>query len=100
MEIMNIEEKGRFDKMEQHIKEIQHDIANVLSALVGNDANGNKGFVHEISEIKEKQAEFSLKLRDLELELIKKESVVSILKWILGVATGIGIPLIIYLITK
>lgn len=97
---MNLEKKGRFDKMEQHIKEIQQDIANVLSALVGNDANGNKGFVHEIIEIKEKQTEFSLKLRDLELELVKKESVVSILKWILGVATGIGVPLIIYLITK
>lgn len=95
---MNVEEKNKFDRMEQHIKEIQKDISNILSALVGNVANGNNGLIHEMQNLKEKQTSFELMLNKFKEDSIRKDGVINVLKWILAVVTSISIPVISYFI--
>lgn len=95
---MNVEEKNKFDRMEQHIKEIQKDISNILSALVGNVANGNNGLIHEMQNMKEKQGEFERELISIRQELIKSNSINNILKWILTGVTTLSISVISYFI--
>ncbi len=93
---MTTEEKNKFDRMESHIKEIQKDIANILSALVGNVANGNNGLIHEMQELKQKQSSLELAMTKYKEDSIRKDGVINILKWILAVVTSISVPVISY----
>ena len=98
---MNAEEKNRFDRMEEHIKFIQRDLADILSALRGNQVNGNTGMVHEIKEIKEKLSKQEIKLRQLTEENIRNKQVIRILEWILGFVTAVaGGSILIFLNSK
>jgi len=101
MSDMNAEEKNRFDRMEEHIKFIQRDLADILSALRGNQVNGNTGMVHEIKDIKEKLINQDVKLRNLTEESIRHKQVIKILEWVLGFVTAIaGGAILIFLNSK
>jgi uncharacterized protein (UPF0335 family) len=62
-------ESERIDRVENHLKFIKSDVNDVLSALIGTDANGKKGLVPEVAII---QAD--IKLLKTEIELIKLEN--------------------------
>jgi len=101
MSEMNAEEKTRFDRMEEHIKFIQRDLADILSALRGNQANGNTGMVHEIKDIKDRLVEQEVKLRHLTEESIRNKQVIKILEWVLGFVTAVaGGTILIFLNSK
>jgi hypothetical protein len=78
-------ESERIDRVENHLKFIKSDVNDVLSALIGTDANGKKGIVPEVAII---QAD--IKLIKTEIELLKlsngkKEIVFEQLKYGFGV---------------
>lgn len=85
---MTIEEKNRFDRMEQHIDRIQKDISNILNALVGNEINGNKGLIHKVHFLEEEQEKQYLEIVKLKDQNIKNETLISTLKWVLGGIIG------------
>ena len=49
---MTTEDKGRLDRMEQHLLLIKEDLQHISSALVGSKVNGNKGVISDIDSIK------------------------------------------------
>lgn len=59
-------ESEKIDRVEQHLRLMKSDVNDVLSALIGTDANGKKGLVPEVAII---QSE--IKLIKSEIELIK-----------------------------
>jgi hypothetical protein len=96
---MNTEEKFKLDRMEQHIKEIQKDIANILNALIGNSVNGNTGITSEIRDIKEEQKLLHEKIELLETNKIKNDTLLWIMQWVLGVISTIFTGVAIYWFT-
>ena len=100
MEPMTAEEKHRFDRVEQHIKEMQKDLTNILSALVGNQANGNKGFVHSFDDFNKRLDEQDAKIELLQKTKIEHDVATRIGAWVIGILSSIGIGLTIYYSTK
>ena len=49
---MNVDEKGRFIKMEQSVEEIKTDISVIRTALVGNELSNDKGLVGGLVVVK------------------------------------------------
>lgn len=78
-------EQERFDRVDQHLKLMKQDVNDVLTALIGTDANGKKGILHDINalqlEIKKIQSEIEL----IKLENSKKDLIFEQLKYGLGV---------------
>lgn len=62
-------EQERFDRVDQHLKLMKSDVNDVLTALVGTNANGKKGLVSDVNKI-----EAEVKLIKAEIELIKLEN--------------------------
>jgi energy-converting hydrogenase Eha subunit B len=51
---MNIEEKQRFEKMEQSVQKIEKDISEIKSAIVGNDLTGDNGMIGKVGTLEKK----------------------------------------------
>ena len=51
---MNVEEKQRFEKMEQSVQKIEQDISVIKSAIIGNELSGDKGLVGKVEQLEEK----------------------------------------------
>jgi hypothetical protein len=62
-------EQERFDRVDQHLKLMKSDVNDVLTALVGTNANGKKGLISDVNKI-----EAEVKLIKAEIELIKLEN--------------------------
>ena len=45
---MTADEKEKFTKMEQSVEEIKYDIAQIKSALLGNEMSGDRGIIGQI----------------------------------------------------
>lgn len=81
--------EDRIYLVEQHLKEIQKDISNISSALVGNKENGNRGFIHEIKDIKDEVVEIQKELNKLQKEFIKKDLYISKLEYVICFVIGV-----------
>lgn len=82
---MDANEKGRFDRMEEHIIQLQKSVEQVLNAITGNSLNGNRGIVRDISDLKQDQADFNSRLKTIEDQENKSSGYVDMLK--LGIKT-------------
>jgi chromosome segregation ATPase len=86
--------------VEQHLKEIQKDIANISSALVGNKENGNRGFIHDVSDLTQEVTELKSDMSELKLEVSKKDLYISKLEYGLFFVIGIVVTVIVNSIIK
>ena len=60
---MTADEKEKFTKMEQSVEEIKYDIAQIKSALIGNEMSGDRGIIGQVTLQK---AEMDYLKKDLE----------------------------------
>jgi len=97
---MEIKIEERINLVEQHLKEIQKDISNISSALVGNKENGNKGFVHKIEDLTHEMIEVKAEIYNLKNDVSKKDLYISKLEYILAFIVGVIITAAITLIFK
>lgn len=86
--------------VEQHLKEIQKDISNISSALVGNKENGNRGFIHELKDLKQDVINITTELSEIKLDLSKKDLYISKLEYFGTFVIGAFIASIVTLIVK
>jgi hypothetical protein len=70
MSDMNVEEKKRFDKMEDVIEKIEKDINEIKTAFLGNSMSGDKGFKGQIEILNVEQ-----KLLKEEVKMLREERV-------------------------
>ena len=78
-------ESERIDRVENHLKFIKSDVNDVLAALIGTDANGNKGLVPEVAIIQADIRLLKLEIESIKLTNGKKEIVFEQLKYGVGV---------------
>jgi seryl-tRNA synthetase len=86
--------------VEQHLKEIQKDISNISTALIGNKENGNRGFIHELKDVKQEVTELKIKLNDVEDQLIEKKIYINQLKYVVSIAIGVIVTIIVTSLIK
>lgn len=78
-------ESERIDRVENHLKFIKQDVNDVLSALIGTDANGKKGIVPEVAIIQSEIKLLKMEIEVIKLSNSKKEVVFEQLKYGFGV---------------
>ena len=82
---MNVDEKQRFEKMEQSVEEIKSDISEIKSALIGNPLSGDRGLIGQVNLLKQ-ELEFVRK----DLDVVQKENVrMTLIMKQLGFVTGV-----------
>ena len=95
---MTEDEKEKFTKMEQSVEEIKYDIAQIKSALLGNEMSGDRGIIGQMN-LQKAEIDFLKKdLDDLKKEAIKNGVVINQLKFVTGSAVIVIIGLIVKLI--
>ena len=62
---MTADEKEKFTKMEQSVEEIKYDIAQIKSALLGNEMSGDRGIIGQIGSQKSDIDIFKKELNEL-----------------------------------
>ena len=95
---MTTDEKEKFTKMEQSVEEIKYDIAQIKSALLGNEMSGDRGIIGQMTLQKAEMDFLKKDLDDLKKEAIKNGVIINQLKYVTGVAVVGVIALIIKLI--
>jgi hypothetical protein len=93
-------EQERFDRVDQHLKLMKQDVNDVLTALIGTDANGKKGIVHDINAIELEIKKIKQEIELIKLENSKKDLIFEQLKYGLGVLFVAFVGVIIKLITN
>lgn len=63
----------RMDAVEVHLKKLISNVESISMALVGNDMNGKKGLVKDISELKEQVTDLTDDFYNKKLEDVKKD---------------------------
>lgn len=91
-------ESERIDRVENHLKFIKSDVNDVLSALIGTDANGKKGIVPEVAIIQSEIKLIKLEIEAIKLANGKKEIVFEQLKYGFGVVFACFVGIILKLI--
>lgn len=95
---MTAEEKEKFTKMEQSVEEIKYDIAQIKSALLGNEMSGDRGIIGQVTLQKAEMDYLKKDLEDLKKEAIKNGVIINQLKYVAGasivVVIGIAVKLI------
>ena len=82
---MTADEKEKFTKMEQSVEEIKYDIAQIKSALLGNEMSGDRGIIGQVNLLKQ-ELEFVRK----DLDVVQKENVrITLIMKQLGFVTGV-----------
>ena len=82
---MNVDEKQRFEKMEQSVEEIKSDISEIKSALIGNTLSGDRGLIGQVNLLKN-ELEYVRK----DLNVVQKENVrITLIMKQLGFVTGV-----------
>jgi hypothetical protein len=95
---MTAEEKEKFTKMEQSVEEIKSDVAQIKSALIGNEISGDRGIIGQVTLLK---AEIDFLKKDLDIvqkEAVRNSVIINQLKYVAGTAVAGVIALIIKLI--
>jgi hypothetical protein len=95
---MTAEEKEKFTKMEQSVEEIKSDVAQIKSALIGNEISGDRGIIGQVTLLK---AEIDFLKKDLDVvqkEAVRNGVIINQLKYVAGTAVAGVIALIIKLI--
>lgn len=95
---MTAEEKEKFTKMEQSVEEIKYDIAQIKSALLGNEMSGDRGIIGQIGSQKSDIESFKKELNELKEQSLKNGVVINQLKYVSGGAVSGVIYLVIKLI--
>ena len=95
---MTADEKEKFTKMEQSVEEIKYDIAQIKSALLGNEMSGDRGIIGQVTLQKAEMDYLKKDLEDVKKEAIKNGVVINQLKYVAGasviVVIGIAVKLI------
>ena len=95
---MTAEEKEKFTKMEQSVEEIKYDIAQIKSALLGNEMSGDRGIIGQVTLQKAEMDYLKKDLEDVKKEAIKNGVIINQLKYVAGasviVVIGIAVKLI------
>lgn len=95
---MTIEEKARFDKMENNVEQIQSDVKEIKTALLGSTLSGEKGIVGRLNTIDTRQDCIELEIKELRDERVKNTVYVKIITWLVGIiGAGIILSIINYL---
>ena len=82
---MTADEKEKFTKMEQSVEEIKYDIAQIKSALIGNEMSGDRGIIGQVNLLKN-ELEYVRK----DLNVVQKENVrITLIMKQLGFVTGV-----------
>lgn len=87
---MNVDEKQRFEKMEQSVEEIRTDISVIKTALVGNELSNDKGLVGDILVLKAEQELLKAEVKQLTEEKIKNSIYIRLITW-LSAIIGTGV---------
>ena len=95
---MTADEKEKFTKMEQSVEEIKYDIAQIKSALLGNEMSGDRGIIGQMNLQKAEMDFLKKDLDDLKKEAIRNGVVINQLKFVTGSAVIVIIGLIVKLI--
>ena len=95
---MTADEKEKFTKMEQSMEEIKYDIAQIKSALLGNEMSGDRGIIGQVTLQKAEMDYLKKDLEDVKKEAIKNGVIINQLKYVAGasviVVIGIAVKLI------
>ena len=95
---MTADEKEKFTKMEQSVEEIKYDIAQIKSALLGNEMSGDRGIIGQVTLQKAEMDYLKKDLEDVKKEAIKNGVILNQLKYVAGasviVVIGIAVKLI------
>ena len=95
---MTADEKEKFTKMEQSVEEIRYDIAQIKSALLGNEMSGDRGIIGQVTLQKAEMDYLKKDLEDVKKEAIKNGVIINQLKYVAGasviVVIGIAVKLI------
>ena len=95
---MTADEKEKFTKMEQSVEEIKTDIAQIKSALIGNEMSGDRGIIGQVTLQKAEMDYLKKDLEDVKKEAIKNGVIINQLKYVAGasviVVIGIAVKLI------
>ena len=95
---MTADEKEKFTKMEQSVEDIKTDIAQIKSALIGNEMSGDRGIIGQVTLQKAEMDYLKKDLEDVKKEAIKNGVVINQLKYVAGasviVVIGIAVKLI------
>ena len=95
---MTPDEKEKFTKMEQSVEEIKYDIAQIKSALLGNEMSGDRGIIGQMTLQKAEMDFLKKDLDDLKKEAIKNGVYIDQLRYVTGGAVLVIIGLIVKLI--
>lgn len=95
---MTADEKEKFTKMEQSVEEIKYDIAQIKSALLGNEMSGDRGIIGQMALQKAEMDFLKKDLEDLKKEAIKNGVYIDQLRYVTGGAVLVIIGLIVKLI--
>ena len=95
---MTADEKEKFTKMEQSVEEIKYDIAQIKSALLGNEMSGDRGIIGQMTLQKAEMDFLKKDLDDLKKEAIKNGVYIDQLRYVTGGAVLVIIGLIVKLI--
>ena len=95
---MTADEKEKFTKMEQSVEEIKYDIAQIKSALLGDEMSGDRGIIGQVTLQKAEMDFLKKDLEDVKKEAIKNGVIINQLKYVAGasviVVIGIAVKLI------
>ena len=95
---MTADEKEKITKMEQSVEEIKYDIAQIKSALLGNEMAGDRGIIGQVTLQKAEMDYLKKDLEDVKKEAIKNGVIINQLKYVAGasviVVIGIAVKLI------
>lgn len=85
---MTAEEKTRFDSMEKSVTQIENDIAEIKSALLGNKISGEKGFRGQIDTLKAEVDILKSEIKTLREQRAENGVYVLIIKGLLMLLSG------------
>ena len=95
---MTADEKEKFTKMEQSVEAIKYDIAQIKSALLGNEMSGDRSIIGQVTLQKAEMDYLKKDLEDVKKEAIKNGVIINQLKYVAGasviVVIGIAVKLI------
>ena len=87
---MNVDEKQRFEKMEQSVEEIRTDISVIKTALIGNELSNDKGLVGGLVVVKAETELLKAAVTQPTEDNIKNSIYIRLITW-LSAIIGTGV---------
>jgi chromosome segregation ATPase len=82
--MMTAEEKTKFESMEHSVSQIEKDVAEIKSALLGNALSGEKGLTGRITVLDAKIELLEKQITNLSEERVKNTVYIKIINWLVG----------------